>query len=342
MNRLFLIFIVLSVLSLSCEKTSSESITIALSADKYGVFSDGVDFITFSTTLADRTSITGETEFYVDGVKITGNTFSSTTKGEYEVYASYKDVKSETITIGIVEKVEAPENYTTKILVEDFTGTWCGWCPRVAYKLEEAVKANANIIPVGIHQGDNMQYLYVNQLIDKYSISGFPTGLLNRASKWDENQSGLDNLLANPVKLGLAISSVQNGNDLDVNVKIGFKENISTELKLIVYLTQDGFIEDQNNYMNEDNSSPWYNTGNPIVGYEHNHVLKRALTDIFGDDIPQYVTLARNTYSVNLSINASSLDVSKLHVVAFVVKSKDSANMYNVQTAKAGATVDFD
>lgn len=346
MKKAFVIFTILAATFASCKKTTTTEPTkptyIGISADKNGVFSNGQDAITFEATLPDNTVITNEVEFYVEGEKIAGNSYTSSVAGEYTAYAIYDDVKSGDLKFGVVDKVESPSSYSTKILVEDYTGAWCGWCPRVAYKLEEAVKANANIIPVGVHYGDVLGYTYVNEMMTKYNITGFPTALLNRSAIWTEKQIDLDNLLGNHARIGLAISSVQNGQNLDVNVKVGFTISTKTELKLVVYLLEDGILEDQANYMNNETGGAWYQAGDPIKDFEHNNVLRSSLTDIFGDDIPQYVTLERNTYSTNYSIDISKYNMDKMHLVAFVMSTTGGTYVYNVQSAKAGSTVDFD
>lgn len=345
-KSLLFIFVLAGFLS-ACKKTTTttpdpKTTSVILSADKTGFFSGGQDKITFSAKLPTNESVTESSDFYVDGVKIAGNTFSSNVAGEYSAYAIYDEVKSGTITFGVVDKVESPSSYTRKVLVEDYTGAWCGWCPRVAYKLEEAVKASANIIPVGVHYGDGMTYTFANQMMTKYDITGFPTAMLNRESKWNETQSALNVLLSDVARIGLGISSSKSGETLSVNVKVGFTMSTNTPLKLVVYLTEDGILEDQENYLNTTPGGAWYQAGSPIVDFEHNHVLRTALTDVFGDAIPPYVVLARNTYSTDFSIDISNYDINKLNLVAFVLSDLGGTHVYNTQIAKAGTTVDFD
>jgi thiol-disulfide isomerase/thioredoxin len=341
MKRSLILFLAITALLSACDKTPTEpTITrVILSVDKVGIFSNGSDAITFSAELPDKTSVTSESDFYVDGVKLAGNIFTSTTAGEYEAYVIYKTVESIKTSVGVVDKVEAPNSYSAKVLVEDYTGTWCGYCPRIAYKLEEAATNNSKIIPVGVHYGDGMQYIFVSQMTTRYGITGYPTAVLNRSVFWNETQAELDALLNTSPKLGLSVSSTVNGSTLNVNTKVGFSETLTSKLKLVVYLVEDGIIEDQDNYMNNDPNSPWYQAGNPIIGYEHNHVLRKALTDIFGDEISQYVSLERNTYSIDFSTSTSTYNTDKLYVIAFVL---DEAKVYNVQIAKVGTTTDFD
>lgn len=341
MKKSLLLFLVLGAFLSACDKSPTEPVltNVILSADKVGIFADGNDAITFNAKLPDRTSVTVESDFYVDGVKLAGNTFTSTTAGEYEAYVIYKTVESRKTTVGVVDKVEAPSSYSAKVLVEDYTGTWCGYCPRVAYKLEEAVNNNSNVIPVGVHFGDGMQYTFVSQMTNIYGITGYPTAVLNRSVFWKETQAELNALLNTTPKLGLSVSSTLRGTTLNVNTKVGFSENLSRKLKLVVYLVEDGIIEDQENFMDNDPNSPWYQAGNPIIAYEHNHVLRKALTDIFGDEISPYVSLERNTYSIDFLTNTSTYNTNKLYIIAFVL---DETKVYNVQIAKVGTTTDFD
>ncbi len=344
MRKIILLFL-LSVLFISCKKTNTtptKPTSIRISADKIGVFSNGQDVITFEAKLPDNTTISKDVEFFVDGEIISGNTYTSNIAGEYSVYAMFENIKSPTLKFGVVEKVESPGSYSTKVLVEDFTGAWCGWCPRLSYKLEEAVIANPNIIPVAVHYNDAMSYTFVNELMNNYNITIFPSGLLNRSTLWNEKQIALDNLLGKLSRIGLGISSIRNGQKLDVNVKVGFTISTKTKLKLVVYLLENGIIKDQENYLNDVPGGGWYQAGDVIKDFEHNYVLRSALTNIFGDDIPQYVTLERNTYSTNFSIDISNYNTSKLSLVAFVLSDVSGTDVYNVQWAKAGTTVDFD
>ena len=70
-------------------------------------------------------------------------------------------------------------------LVEEYTGTWCGWCPRGMVGLEKiAEDYKDKVIPIAIHNGDPME-------IDAYTgviasnISGFPSMLIDRAANVD-------------------------------------------------------------------------------------------------------------------------------------------------------------
>lgn len=66
----------------------------------------------------------------------------------------------------------------TRPVVEEFTGTWCGWCTR-GYLAMELLneKYGDEIVAIAYHNGDQMQ---VTTTYPVY-VSGFPSASLNRA-----------------------------------------------------------------------------------------------------------------------------------------------------------------
>ena len=71
---------------------------LTLSASKTSLVADGSDSTTFSVK-ADNNIVTSDSTIYVNGTKINGSTFKTSSAGNYDVYAMYKGVKSNTITI---------------------------------------------------------------------------------------------------------------------------------------------------------------------------------------------------------------------------------------------------
>ena len=71
---------------------------LTLSASKTSLVADGSDSTTFSIK-ADNNIVTSDSTIYVNGTKINGSTFKTSSAGNYDVYAMYKGVKSNTLTI---------------------------------------------------------------------------------------------------------------------------------------------------------------------------------------------------------------------------------------------------
>ena len=54
---------------------------------------------------------------------------------------------------------QVPIEYKQYVLVEDYTGTWCGYCTRVSFAIEELKKQTNDAVVIAIHQGDPMQFV---------------------------------------------------------------------------------------------------------------------------------------------------------------------------------------
>lgn len=260
-----------------------------------------------------------------------------------DIYAVLNDLTSATININSI----AP-THTTKVMVEDYTGTWCGWCPRLAAQLEDAVNQNNNVVPVAIHNenpgdyGYSMRFNQEGVLRSAFGITSFPTGKINRTIDWDESVGQPIFYLNSTKNLGLAINSSLSGNTISADVKVHYDLGATEQNRLVVYLLENGLVYNQENYLNGDPTSPWYQAGNPIVGFVHDHVVRIAFTDVFGVNIPTADSATGSTYTANLSVAvpASVQNTSNLELVAFVVGTNNT--VINVQKADLGVNQDFD
>ena len=128
-----------------------KSINLSISSENIEVNSE----ITF-TVLSDKNDLlTSSCKFFVNGTEISGNKFKPGEAGDYTVYATYKALTSSTKTFAA--SAEPIKNFKTNVLIEDFTGAWCGYCTRVAYKLGELKKLTSQVVVVAAHYGDALQ-----------------------------------------------------------------------------------------------------------------------------------------------------------------------------------------
>lgn len=302
--------------------------------------------ITFSVKDNNGTDHTADARFYVDGVEADGNTLTSDELRSFEVTAKYGSLSSEPLTVTFGDGSEL--NFRKRLLIEDYTGTWCGYCTRVAYAIELVKAQSDDVVPVSIHRpSSNVSsanydpYNYdATALESTLSAVGYPKGYLNRRTRWNNPEpNNVAQAIAltqgeNP-KLGLALSpTVVNGNiTLDVNVK--FSKDFAG-LKLVVYVLENGLIYEQHNY------TEYYDGVDVIENWQHNHVLRSCLTDILGDAISSDQTAIYNTYtrSFNVAIPADVANSANLEFVAFIVG--DNGKAINVRSAKAGDVQDFE
>ncbi len=175
-----------------------------------------------------------------------------------------------------------------KVCLEEFTGAWCGYCPDGAVIMEDII-ANypEKVIGISLHNGDGMVTAVGNQVINFYTI-GYPSGVIDRMQAQGaglnrgEWNSKVSSRLAGAAKASISLENASFDaptNILSIDVRITFLENMSGKFRPNLLLTQDnvsgsGSGYDQSNYMNNTPGHPYYGAGNPIVGYDHMHVLR--------------------------------------------------------------------
>ncbi len=340
-SQYILLLVVLFSFFYSCNNDDLNQITsIFLDADKKQVLVDEV--INFTVKADNLTDITQQAIFLVNGNEINGSTFTSSTKGIFKVKAIYNGIESNEIEVAF----NPPTGYSQKVLVEDYTGVWCGFCPRVAYAIQQLELQSDKIVPVAIHLHENNDpYFNIKggELRDYFEISGLPQGRLNRTISWlspqpDNLNQALD-LTSDSAPLGIAINSQINTNTIDINIRIGFAQDYNN-LGFVVYLLENGLIHDQTNYTD---LFPVGQYVNPLVDFEHNEVLRDIFTDNLGDIIPNSESISDNIYLINLSKTIPNYieNQNNLELVVFVVD-KNTNTVINVQHALVGEEQVFD
>ena len=93
--------------------------------------------ITFSVFNESGEDLTNISIFYIDGTQNENNEIIHSNEGNHSVYAEYF-INGQLYTTE--SKNYSVVNPETKLLLEDFTGTWCGYCPPVKYAIEQAQK----------------------------------------------------------------------------------------------------------------------------------------------------------------------------------------------------------
>ncbi|MDN3492944.1 Omp28-related outer membrane protein [Winogradskyella bathintestinalis] len=338
--KLFLLLLLL--ISVSCSKTEENvpltTPTAQINVDKIvrkaSLVNQDIPFKIITETNEDVTNLA---TFYVNGEAVEGASFSSNTIGDFEVYGVYMADGVEVTTNTESFSVIIPKR---KIVIEDYTGTWCGFCPRVAGAVNTLKDETDFITVVAIHETANsfpdpMHFDQVQLLKDAFDIEGFPAAKINRSVNWalPHATSDVTSIAGVDTNLALAINSELIDDELTVQVNVVFEEGSVQGDKLVVYLLEDGIIYDQINYYNEDNTSPYFNAGDPIVGFEHNETLRNSLSSVLGDAIPPTSALTEYITSFTMTV-PSNYNFDNLSIAAMVVDSDNKAK--NSQHAHVG------
>lgn len=310
-----------------------------VSLSEPAVFKGGVVTFSASAVYSDHTKVdvTSESQFYVDDTPISGNEYTGLQVGTVEVSAEYETVASSLFQVHIVDPSNLPESFSKKAVVEDFTGTWCGYCPRVSYAASLVEAQTDKVFIVGVHNGDEMANNFGSSLEDEYNITGFPTAYIDRSTVWSypepNNVNQAINAAQGTTNVGLAIESTLNGSNLEMTITTGFLENV-TEGRLVVFVLEDGILSNQVNY------TSYYGGASTLVNFEHNGVLRYSVTDVLGDPTTSILGIHVEDFSVDLS-SYGVQDVSKTGILAMLADDSGRV-LLNAQYAHVDQTQDFD
>lgn len=326
----------------SCTKTESDFTTaipesITINASTLNAAAGTVVNFTV-TSSSNNADVTNQSKLYVNGTLITGSSYTFSTEGTYAVYAEKGTKNSNIITINVTQ-VSTGTGFVSKVLVEEYSGTWCGNCPRILYAVDLVHQRTDKAIVVSTHLFNSDPYITTqgNTLASNQGVTGVPTGNINRTISWTgpqyENVNQVINQIQASSNAGLAISSTVNGNNLSASIKVGYKQAMSGNAKLTVYLVEDKLLFTQTNY-----SSNLYGGQASISNFEYNGVIRAVVSSLTGDEIANAGTSNEKTYSLVLPGNISNIGNTRL--VAFVTNA--SGTVVNVQEAKVGAAKDFE
>ncbi len=329
-------------LSFSCSKTEDNvpltlptaEITVDKLVRKASLRNQNIPFKIINE---DGVDVTDLAAFYVNDIAVDGASFSSETTGNFEVYGVYEQDGVQITTNTESFSVIIPKQ---KIVVEDYTGTWCGFCPRVSGALYDLKEETDAVAIIAIHETassfpDPMHFDQIQLLKDAFNVEGFPAARINRTVNWQQPHptSDVTSIAGLDTNLALAINSELTGNELLVQVNTVFEQGSQVGDKLVVYLLEDGIIHGQVNYYNEDSTSPFFGLGDVITDFEHNEVLRASLSSVMGNTIPSTAALTEYITSFTFSIPADYV-TENLSIVAMVVDENNASK--NAQVARLG------
>lgn len=254
------------------------------------------------------------------------------------------------------------DNGTNHVLVEEFTGTTCSWCPDGSLVLEQLHKKfGDSVIIVSLHADDSMEverfwmddgfhrlYRFMpSACINRRYYDDLPNDFSVAIAKqyWSEK---ISKELTQARVCDIAIDSISFTANAQRKVEIWTRFTpLSSDIvnvRLNIYVVEDsvsgkGDGYDQSNVFSGKKgyeNHPYYNKSDPIVNYVHRHVLRYALGDAFGleGSLPDTAFMGR-TLERRFTLNLSPRwNVSRTKIVAV-------AQMYDTALVKrkiVGAT----
>ncbi|MDR1459186.1 MAG: Omp28 family outer membrane lipoprotein [Bacteroidales bacterium] len=215
-----------------------------------------------------------------------------------------------------------------KYLLEDYTGHKCPNCPR-AQVISARMKTQMGdtLVLIAIHSGTlarpenttgycsysaNYNTEVGNEYTEKFLISTYPSGLINRRSfngsqilsdsHWETT---LNAIVRETPTIGVQIMTENNGGEACVFVKTTLLSDMSNTLRLNVLLIEDGIISAQK-YGTRDSCE-----------YVHNHVLRTSFAPVVGDNLTVSQRNDSQIKGYSLKLN-DTWKKENCHIIAFI------------------------
>lgn len=241
------------------------------------------------------------------------------------------------------------------VVLEEFTGIHCGYCPDGHRIANEMVAANpGKVFLINIHAGGyatpaagelDLRSAAGTAIDGASGVTGYPAGSVNRSkSPWSEGRGGwtttATGILAQNSPVNVFVKSYVDFKTRELTTEVEvYYTSASAQAKnyLTVALTQDNILGTQTDYGN-------YNPTNWVDGkYKHNHVLRQLITSgNFGEAIDTttsgYYKYKKFVTTIPASYNSVEAVLYNMNVVAFVSESSTGGNILSAAEAK----VDFD
>ncbi|MFI5148439.1 MAG: Omp28-related outer membrane protein [Bacteroidia bacterium] len=239
---------------------------------------------------------------------------------------------------------KTPAQARHKVLVEEFTGMWCGDCPRGKSACEhlDSVYGNA-VICISLHNNDSLSSPYSDQLAMDCGVSQFPIAFVDRTAFnagggvfqfMDETSSSWDPAVADRLKneapVDLIISSHFDTPSrlLSTTLKLTAETLLNKHMRLNCVLVEDSIETDlkQMNFGNADHDSPWFEKGNPIRHYVQRNVARVNLSGNWGEDgiLPQKMNAGETILKSYSYTIPDAWKAGHMKILAFVTEWNDA------------------
>ncbi|MFN0187960.1 MAG: Omp28-related outer membrane protein, partial [Bacteroidia bacterium] len=230
--------------------------------------------------------------------------------------------------------IQATAQVNRKILVEEFTGTWCGYCPDGHYILGNIEAAYPNtIISAGMHITDALTIPYATAVDAALGVAGYPRAAIDRFTYPSGNAFVMSRgywlgavtarlNVTSPVSVNISKTFNTTTRILNVTVDYTFVSSINEETRITCLLLEDNISTSQTNYYNTTTGSPFYGLGNPIPNYLQKDVVRASLTvDSWGDVNNPTSVSAGSSYSKTFTYTVpSGWDENNVKILAFINK----------------------
>lgn len=247
--------------------------------------------------------------------------------------------------IGSIIVLKEGTGYQRNVVIEEGTGTWCGWCVRGYVGMEYMAEkyTDGTYIGIAVHSGDAMESESYSPMVQNY-FSGFPSAVVNRSILIDPNADELETAYLNSVAMPAYAKIDVNVDAIDgSNLKLTSSSEFAlSEPCLVAYVLKEDNVGpySQSNYYAGGGSGAMggFENKGQSVRLRFNEVA-RDIFDAFGleESLPADIEPGKEyTHSAEISLE-NVKDIEKGTLVAMIINQKDGS-IVNASQVKLNVT----
>lgn len=251
-----------------------------------------------------------------------------------------------------------PATFLRRALIEEYTGTWCGWCPMGKEAMED-LTANPQVVGVEVHFNDEMAAIdnIYTPLKKQFGGVTFPSGMVNRRKSvlggrvymvpedWKANVD--EWLKQGSATVGIASETTLENRKLSLLTHLKFTQKTSERLRLAIYLVEDnvtGYA--QLNYLSNYQQFKQYRAfAKPaeITDIKFYNVARASIVPITeGIEIPKAATENSKTYRKLFTVNLPSTVAVPANCKAVVFVMNEQFEILTAREVKMNARNDWE
>lgn len=250
-----------------------------------------------------------------------------------------------------------------KMVVEELTGSWCGYCVRGTVNMKSMLQKHPDtFIGIAIHSGDFLsadEYLsYIYSLAAKAGTVGYPCSVTSRdytmgtgVNMWNELY---DYITAQPIKATVGLSIEPSGVDGEYTAtsRVVFNSTAMNRLYRVAYaiIENDVYEPDDARYRQHNayagGTTPmdgYENLDEYVTDYHFEHVARGTIGSPEGisGSLPDYIEAGKEyVHTTTFQLPDAVLNADNVQVVTMIVNTHDNTivnadrlNLTNAQSA---------
>ena len=218
--------------------------------------------------------------------------------------------------------ISLPVYSQRNVLLEEFSGTWCGYCPFGADSINAIQQRLNNVIVLEYHYNDSMSTTNGDELINTLNPA-FPFASIDRIQfpghsmtpirreLW--GQRSLERSAVDPTFSIVLTPNYNSGNrNIELNITLKTLSELSGTYRINVVITEDSLNYKQKFY-------PLEGGDYDIYPYFHNHTVREMITGTYGE-VLNSSSLAIDTEiqkTYNFTLN-QGYNENQCHIVVFI------------------------